>query len=82
MLLTKTKVPQQGKKVQEAFDIVSRRYAQAGPDLKPRIHAHMAVLNADLIDRRVGLTVETALEENLEYTPGLVLALKILAGKA
>ncbi|UAJ79985.1 hypothetical protein IT072_02590 [Leifsonia sp. ZF2019] len=42
--------------------------------LRPRIHAFQAIVNADEIDRRTGITREA------EHTAGLTIALEVLAG--
>lgn len=61
--------------VQAALDIARARWAAAPEHIKAKVHAVVAVLNADVIDRRTKLTFEG------ENTPGLHLAHRVLASR-
>jgi hypothetical protein len=62
--------------VRGALDIMRERRIRSTSKQRPFVDAKYAVLNADDIDRRTGLTDEG------ERTPGLDLAHRVLAGLA
>lgn len=62
--------------VRAALDTIRERRIRATPAQRPFVDAKYAVLNAEDIDRRTGITDEG------ERTPGLDLAERVLAGRA